>query len=121
MCDACLLLIKGFQGEQNPSGKGIRGSYRSHDCTGRALPVAGGLASGPHTEKWFPRWPRLRAAEAQGGRWELEGCCDPDTSSHILSGNQPRDFLRAALSAPQGSRHGPRRSWGTVIGPGMGT
>lgn len=41
MCDACLLLIKGFQEEQNPFGKGISGSYRSHFSTGGVFASCG--------------------------------------------------------------------------------
>lgn len=77
--------------------------------------------SGVYTEKWFPQWPRLRALEAHGGRWELGGrcCCAPDVLAPF--------FCEMILAVSFGESHLLnaqlffRGHAATVIGSGMGT
>lgn len=87
MCDACLLLIKGFQEEQNPFGKGVSGSYRSHFSTGCAFGSGGAplcrvftQRSGSHSGQGWGHW-RLTAGAGNLG----DAAVAPPTSLHLSS------------------------------------
>lgn len=64
MCDACLLLIKGFEEEQSSVGKGISGSHRSHFVGSTHVSEVGCVCFEHLHREVVPREAEAGAAEA---------------------------------------------------------